>query len=87
MNAHYYIGLARLAEGDRAGAVKHFAVVEATGGLFASPPWAKLLLKRLREDLTWPPWIPLHGSDRLTVGPTGQPPTEPDDGSSTEQND
>jgi tetratricopeptide (TPR) repeat protein len=60
MRAHYLIGMERLSQGDRTGAMEHFAEVEQGGHYTLSgQPWAYLLLKRLREDPTWPPWIPL----------------------------
>ncbi|MHC4698073.1 MAG: protein kinase domain-containing protein [Planctomycetota bacterium] len=76
LKAHYHIGLVRLAEADRAGAVKRFAVIEATGGFFAGPRWAELLLERLREDPSWPPWIPMRESEDVPT-PAAEP-SEPE---------
>lgn len=58
-HAHYLVGMTRLAEGDRPGAVKHFAEVEGAVNFVFGEEWGHLLLKRLREDPTWPPWIPV----------------------------
>ncbi len=61
MWAHYVIGLERLSEGERAGAITHFTEIERAGSYtLARQPWAYLLLNRLREDPAWPPWIPLR---------------------------
>ena len=57
LNAHYLIGLQRLSLGDRSGAVEHFAAVEEAGFILSTPYWPHLLLKRLRDDPAWPPWI------------------------------
>jgi tetratricopeptide (TPR) repeat protein len=58
--AHLAIGLRCLAEGDRAGARDHFQKC-ADARVFNSweYPWVRAFLKRLEEDRTWPPWIPL----------------------------
>ncbi len=60
-NAHYWIGIRRLAVGDRLGAR---AALEAC--LAAAQPylvrslWAKALLKRMEGNSLWPEWIPQH---------------------------
>jgi tetratricopeptide (TPR) repeat protein len=64
MYAHYLVGMTSLAHGDRTEAMWNFAEVERRGnyaltGSF-SCSWAHLFLKRLREDPTWPPWIPVR---------------------------
>ena len=63
MEAHRIIGLAHLADGDRRGAIEHFTAVEAMGRFgLARVDWPYLLLHRLRQDPTWPPWIPVKES-------------------------
>jgi tetratricopeptide (TPR) repeat protein len=58
--AHFAIGLHRLAEGDREGAKEHFRKCAATGVFFYwDYQWARAFLKRLENDRTWPRWIPL----------------------------
>jgi tetratricopeptide (TPR) repeat protein len=59
-DAHLAIGLRCLAEGDRAGARDHFQKC-SDARVFNSweYPWVRAFLKRLEEDRTWPPWIPL----------------------------
>jgi tetratricopeptide (TPR) repeat protein len=77
LKAHYLIGLERLSEGERAGAIMHFAEIERTGCYtLSSQPWAYLLLERLREDPAWPPWIPLKedSTSQPTTAPIGQDP-------------
>ncbi|UCF32488.1 MAG: hypothetical protein JSV78_09140, partial [Phycisphaerales bacterium] len=61
--AHGLIGQTRLAEGDRRAAMKHFAEVERAGHYVCrwyKGVWAHLQLEHLREDPTWPPWIPVR---------------------------
>jgi len=57
--AHFYVALDRLAQGDRAGAREHFQKALATG-VFGSMEyqWSRLFLKRMDQDPTWPRWIP-----------------------------
>jgi serine/threonine protein kinase len=58
MRAHYFIGLERLSVGDRAGAVRHFEVIEAAQHYTTSShQWIYLFLDRMREDPSWPSWI------------------------------
>jgi serine/threonine protein kinase len=58
-HAHYQIGLLRLAEGDRAGARRHFRKAVATRAFWIYPwTWSKMFLSRLDNNRTWPPWIP-----------------------------
>ncbi len=60
IDAHYLLGLERLSKSDRQEAVKHFEEIERAGSyLFFSRPLAAYFLKRLRDDPTWPPWIPV----------------------------
>jgi tetratricopeptide (TPR) repeat protein len=58
--AHFFIGMNCLADGDRKGARDHFRASTAT------PYWgmsdhvfSSVLLARLEKDPAWPPWIPL----------------------------
>ncbi|UCG15690.1 MAG: protein kinase, partial [Phycisphaerales bacterium] len=74
INAHEIIGQTQLAEGNRAAAMKHFAEVQRAGHYVCSwyqSMWAWLQLQRLREDPTWPPWIPVRGEAQT------QPATRP----------
>lgn len=58
---------ARLGEGDCGAIMRHFIVVERAGDFALNGrivrPLAESLRKRLCEDPTWPPWIPLRESD------------------------
>jgi tetratricopeptide (TPR) repeat protein len=61
VEAHYFIGLARLGEGDRAGAREHFRQCADTHVLmFFEYHWARAFLNRLEQDPTWPPWLPMN---------------------------
>jgi hypothetical protein len=57
--ARYFLGLRRLAEGDRAGAREQFRLAVATTfpNVFAHD-FSILFLQRLERDPAWPPWIP-----------------------------
>jgi hypothetical protein len=61
---HFFIGLDRLAVGDRAAAAEHF---RRSVGTHAFEYWeydrSRIFLRRLEEDPTWPPWIPLKEED------------------------
>jgi tetratricopeptide (TPR) repeat protein len=59
--AHFFIGMTCLADGDRNGAREHFRASTAT------PYWgmsdhvfSSALLARLEKDPRWPPWIPVR---------------------------
>jgi len=57
--ANFFIGIRRLAEGDRAGATEHFRRSVRTGVfIFLEYRWSRRFLARLEEDPAWPPWIP-----------------------------
>jgi serine/threonine protein kinase len=57
--SHYQIALSCLADGDRAGARRHFQESIATGVYsFIEYTWSRALLARMDADPTWPPWIP-----------------------------
>jgi tetratricopeptide (TPR) repeat protein len=56
--AHFVVGLRRLAEGDRAGAREHFRLCSQTRVfIFWDYDWARTFLRRLEDDPAWPPWI------------------------------
>jgi tetratricopeptide (TPR) repeat protein len=58
---HFFIGLRLLAEGDRAGARRHFEASVATRVLqFMEYDWSRAFLARMENDPTWPPWIPIR---------------------------
>jgi serine/threonine protein kinase len=56
--AHHLVGLTKLAEGDRAGARKHFRQAIATRAFLGFLYQHSLVfLARMKQDHTWPPWI------------------------------
>jgi tetratricopeptide (TPR) repeat protein len=58
--AHFVIGLRHLAEGDRKGARAHLQkCINTRVNMYWDYMWARAFLKRLEQDPTWPPWIPL----------------------------
>ncbi|MCI0744869.1 MAG: protein kinase [Verrucomicrobia subdivision 3 bacterium] len=58
--AHFFIGLTRLADGDRDGARKHFRASVATRvAIYFDYDWSGAFLARLEKDPNWPPWIPI----------------------------
>ena len=58
---HFFIGLRLLAEGDRAGAHRHFEKSVATRVLhFMEYDWSRAFLARMENDPIWPPWIPIR---------------------------
>ncbi len=60
----YFIGIRRLSKGDRTGAVEHFRRSVDTGVFdFLEYNWSRRFLERVREDPTWPPWIPLRSEE------------------------
>jgi hypothetical protein len=56
--AHFYVALDRLSQGDRAGTREHFQKSLAAGSF--SLQWSRPFLKRMDQDPNWPPWIPLQ---------------------------
>ena len=57
--AHFFLGLACLARGDREMARHHFEPSDATGTHWRTEhQWSRALLTRLKRDPQWPPWIP-----------------------------
>jgi serine/threonine protein kinase len=58
--AHYEMGLFRLAEGDRRGAQDHFQKAVGTRAFWDYPwAWSLMFLERMKNDSTWPPWLPI----------------------------
>jgi hypothetical protein len=58
--AHFLIALHDLADRDRAAARSHFRKCADTRAfIYWDWIWARAFLKRMDEDPTWPPWIPL----------------------------
>jgi serine/threonine protein kinase/Tfp pilus assembly protein PilF len=59
--AHFYVALDRLAQGDRTGARDHFQKALATRVFeFWEYQLSRLFLKRMEQDPTWPRWLPLQ---------------------------
>ena len=56
---HHFVGLTRLADGDRDGARQHFQQCVAAQ-LFSTTLYdlTRVLLDRLERDPKWPPWVP-----------------------------
>jgi tetratricopeptide (TPR) repeat protein len=89
--AHFWIGLSSLAEGDRHRATAHFRDSVATRVFdFFEYTWSRCFLARLQQDPTWPPWIPRgeateRRSEKATEGSAGvlpatQPASAPEEG-------
>ncbi len=58
-NAHYFVALTELAEGDRDGARDHFRrAVDLRTLEQATADMSWVFLGRMERDPTWPPWIP-----------------------------
>jgi tetratricopeptide (TPR) repeat protein len=58
-SVHFWVGLARLSEGDRKGAREHFEKVIATGVfIHLVYPYCRTFLARMKQDDKWPRWIP-----------------------------
>jgi serine/threonine-protein kinase len=57
-NAHFFIGMSLLADGDRAGAAGHFRkCVETNVFDFDAHDWSRTFLWRIKLDPRWPRWI------------------------------
>jgi tetratricopeptide (TPR) repeat protein len=57
---HFYMALAKLADGNRAGAREHFRQCLATGVFTCGEyRWSRAFLARMEKDPAWPPWIPV----------------------------
>ncbi len=68
--AHHFIGIRRLAAGDRSGAREHFEKSAATtvfhwGSVHRSKVWAA----RMKRDPEWPNWLPVRDDDGATNKP------------------
>jgi tetratricopeptide (TPR) repeat protein/predicted Ser/Thr protein kinase len=58
--ANFFIGMAKLADGDRAAAQKHFrASVDTRAFTYFDYDWSGAFLARMDKDPNWPPWIPV----------------------------
>ncbi len=59
--AHFFIGMDRLADGNRLAAREQFRQAVATGAYFLFVyDVSRVLLDRLKSDQSWPPWIPVQ---------------------------
>jgi hypothetical protein len=59
-NAHFYVGLFRLAEGNRSAAKDHFAKAVQTHVIPSYyHSYSLMFLTRFQTDPNWPPWIPV----------------------------
>lgn len=57
--AHFFIGMALLARGDRTGARAHFRkAVDTHVVWYVDHTWSRAFLSRLDADPNWPPWLP-----------------------------
>ena len=62
--AHYYIGIRRLADGDRAGAREHFEKSAASPVFHWGPVnRSRAFAARLARDPEWPSWLPAAPGD------------------------
>jgi tetratricopeptide (TPR) repeat protein len=58
--AHFFIGMAKLGEGDRVAAREHFRTSVATRVFtYFDYDWSHAFLVRMERDPNWPPWIPV----------------------------
>jgi tetratricopeptide (TPR) repeat protein len=70
--AHFYIALKHLADGDRAAAREHFRQCVATPVVtFVEHRWSRAFLRRMDADLSWPAWI-LHRATQPPEPPSNQ---------------
>jgi len=59
--ALFFIGLTKLADGNRVGARKFFEEAVATRAWFMFAYYtSRMFLARMNQDPSWPPWIPLE---------------------------
>jgi len=62
--AHYFIGIRRLAAGDRAGAREHFEKSAATTVFnWGEVGWSRVWAARMKRDPEWPNWLPMRKDD------------------------
>jgi hypothetical protein len=77
IEAHFAVGVDLLSERDRRGAAEHFKRCADTYVFdYWEYKWGPAFLKRLRQDPTWPPWIPLRedATTQPTTAPEGETP-------------
>jgi len=55
--AHFFIALTQLGQGDRDGARQHFSKVLSPGVHSFEHGWSRAFLSRMGQDPDWPPWI------------------------------
>ncbi len=75
--AYFLMGVASLAEGDRAAATVHFqSAIDTRVYMFWDWGWSQLLIEKLEKDPTWPPWIPMReaSTESPAVDRTGEAP-------------
>ncbi|MCH7884078.1 MAG: protein kinase [Planctomycetes bacterium] len=64
--AYFLAGVASLAKGDRAGAARYFqGGIDTRVFRFWDWDWSRMFLAKLKQDPTWPPWIPMLDSEAL----------------------
>jgi tetratricopeptide (TPR) repeat protein len=81
IEAHFAVGIDRLSAGDRSGAAEHFRRCTDTYVFeYTEHAWSLAFLKRLQQDPTWPPWIPLKEEDGAN-----HPADEPDESSPNDE--
>jgi hypothetical protein len=60
-NAHFFIAMSLLAQGDKQGAREHFRRCVDTGVFdFDAYDWSRTFLARMAREPDWPRWIPTH---------------------------
>lgn len=63
--AHFFIAMKHLADGDRDGASYHFrAALETDYYDLYAIWWSRFFIEKLEQDPTWPPWIPTSEAAR-----------------------
>jgi hypothetical protein len=68
--AHFYIALMHLADGDRTGAAEHFrACIRTRIFDYIEYGWSRAFLARMDQDPAWPPWIPLKDGTATQPAP------------------
>ena len=68
--ANFFIGMTRLADGDRVGAADHFRLsVDTRVYIFFEYVWSRAFLARMEKDPAWPPWIPMRENSPKGVSP------------------
>jgi hypothetical protein len=73
--AHFLLGLRRLSEGNRGGALGHFQKsIDTRSFIYWDHKWARNFRDRLKKDPTWPQWIPRdEGNPKGSVAPPRGP--------------